>query len=150
GLLDGASVRANTSHGQAGTIEITAGKRIVVEQGAVVESIAGSGDSSHGGPISLISRCQALISGTGQSVGPDPGADLVHIEGCEVHVTSTGIVKSQGPAHTGASGKCADNGHAADSSVCDEIWARHVIIDSGGEVFADFALSGGINGSGWV
>ena len=40
--------------------------------------------------------------------------------------------------------------HAADAGVCVEIWARHVIIDAGGAVYADFALSGGTNGSGWV
>ena len=92
GLNDGAAIRTNTDHGHAGTIKVTAGNQIVEETGSVVESVAGSGGSSHGGPVSLISGCQTLIAGTVQSIGPDPGADLVHIEGCEVHVTSTGLV----------------------------------------------------------
>ena len=40
--------------------------------------------------------------------------------------------------------------HPDTSSVCVEIWARHVIIDAGGEVNADFALSGGTDGHGWI
>ncbi len=147
--FDGAIVRANSSHGLAGSINVTAGDKIVVEPGALVESVAGSGDSSHGGPVSLTAGCDVLVQGTVRSVGPDPGADLVRLEGCEVHVDG-GKVYSQAPAHRGASGQCADNGHAADAGVCVEIWARHVIIDNGGQVWADFALSGGITGSGWV
>jgi hypothetical protein len=149
GGFDGAKLLANTDHGLAGQIRVNAGQKIVVESGALVDSTAGSGDSSHGGPIFLISGCLTLIQGTVRSVGPDPGADLVHLEGCEVHVDG-GQVYSQAHAHTGASGQCAQNGHNAVSAVCVEIWARHVTIDNGGQVWADFNDSGGINGTGWV
>ena len=148
-LFAGAVVRTNSDAGPAGQITVTAGEKIVVESGGLVESVAGLGDSSVGGPISLISGCLTLVQGTVRSVGPDPGADLVHLEGCEVHVDG-GKVYSQAPGHTGGSGKCPENGHNPVSTVCVEIWARHVIIDNGGQVWADFNMAGGTNGTGWV
>jgi hypothetical protein len=148
GANAGAALRANTFAGQAGSISVYAGEQIVVEPGAVVISKAGSGDSSHGGPVSLVSGCLVLIQGSVSSEGPDPGADRVHLEGCEVHVDG-GKVFSQAAAHTGGSGLCPQN-HDANAAVCVEIWARHVTIDNGGQVWADFNFQGGTKGGGWV
>src|SRR5262249_45750657 len=52
-----------------------------------------------GGPITLKSGCKLLITPDGKvsSEGKDPGADLVHLEGCEVVIN--GLVESIGIGH---------------------------------------------------
>ena len=59
----------------------------------------GGNQPNGGGPITIKGGCSMLISGTGivSSQGIDPGADLVHIEGCEVEIL--GLVESTGAGH---------------------------------------------------
>ena len=164
--------------GFAGNIEITAGLTVDVQEGAKV--LAGQRSEQDtlgkGGRIFVVAGCLAKIFGTLSSQGQDPGADLVHVSGCEVHVGPNALIESTGSAHQptrpvscdnvddpdntvggaplggvgGSPGELFRPGHPDNSTVCVEIWARHVTIDSGGEVNADYALSGGIEGHGWI
>ena len=78
----------SSSAGFAGNIAITAGLKVDVQAGAKV--LAGQRatqtTSGHGGRIFVIAGCLVNVFGTVSSQGQDPGADLVHVEGCEVHV----------------------------------------------------------------
>jgi hypothetical protein len=164
------------SQGFAGNIWIKAGDRVDVQDGA--EVLAGQraeqDTRGHGGRIFVTAGCLVNIFGTLSSQGRDPGADLVHVEGCEVHIGPNGLVESTGSAHQPTTPNSCDNidddddspgGAPADefnqpgevfrdqlatSSTCVEIWARHITIDEGGEVNANFALDGGIEGHGWI
>ncbi len=83
------------------------------------------------------------------SRGQDPGADLVHLEGCTVIIY--GLVESTGPGHVAAeqsgeslqpgSGRASDSVAPASSIACVEIWGNTVTINSilphKGEVNAD-------------
>ena len=152
---EGAQILAD-SPGEAGSIDIT-GK--VIEIDGLVSS-RGSTTTGRGGPISIVASCDLTISDTGvvSSRGQDPGADLVHLEGCAVRVN--GLVESTGPGHANATGKnlCNDPprpGHPANSTACVEIWSgTTLIIDAtgphSGQVNADTALSGGTEGRGWI
>ena len=142
-------------------IDVQAGAKVIAGQTADQDT------RGHGGRIFLIAGCQTNIAGLVSSQGHDPGADLVHIEGCQVHIASTGVVESTGPGHQPTTPNSCDNiddantspggdagevlrDHPADSTVCVEIWARHFILDAGGEVNADFASAGGTEGHGWI
>src|SRR5262249_30135836 len=91
------------------------------------------------------------------SLGLDPGADLVHVQGgCDVKIF--GKVFSAGQGHIGGVNRCQPPnrpGHPTNSQTCVEIWAgSSLTIDSTlphqGEVSADNGFSGGITGTGWV
>src|SRR5262245_54142036 len=112
-----------------------------------------------GGPITLNAPCTLSITDFGSviSLGQDPGADRVHLQGgCDVKIF--GKVFSAGQGHVGGSDKCQPPerpGHPANSQACVEIWAGDSLtIDSkaphNGEVSADTGFSGGIQGTGWV
>lgn len=162
--------------GRAGNIWINAGESIDIAQGARVLAGQRSEQSTrgHGGRIWVEAGCEVNIDGTLSSQGQDPGADLVHVSGCQVNIGATGVVESTGNAHEpGAPASCDnvddDNAsvggapasvsnqpgevlrdHPATSSTCVEIWGRHIVIDSGAQVSADFALGAGTQGHGWI
>jgi hypothetical protein len=160
----------SSSRGRAGNIKITAGDEINVDAGASV--LAGQratqDTQGHGGRIFVIAGCQTNIFGTLSSQGRDPGADLVHVEGCEVHLGPDALVESTASGHQptvpnscdgiddpatepgGDAGEVLRGDHPANSTVCVEIWGRHVTIDEGAEVNANFALDGGAEGHGWI
>ena len=93
-----------TSKCPAGEIIIkTAGAGKVDIDGSVFSQSTMSGVGAHqpkgGGPITVVAGCGLVVSPTGvvSSRGSDPGADLVHIEGCTVQIL--GLVESTGPGH---------------------------------------------------
>src|SRR5262249_23253423 len=107
--------------------------------------------------------CDLTSEGRVTSKGPDFGADLVHLEGCDVVVR--GLVESTGKGHaTSAPNSCdgVDDGlpgevqrpdHPANSTGCVEIWGKDITIDAtngwAGEVNTDIG-NGGSGGTGWI
>ena len=83
----------------AGAIAISAGKEMHI--GGLVESFSGlsgtGGQPPGGGPITVVSGCKLIVEDTAKisSEGQDPGADLVHLEGCDVLIQ--GLVQSIAP-----------------------------------------------------
>ncbi len=105
-----------------------------------------------GGPITLASACKLTVGDAGKvsSEGRDPGADLVHLEGCDVFVY--GIVQSiasgghvtptNPPNHCNLDTAAHPPGIQNFSyNACVEIWAQNIVIDNTGthkgEVSAD-------------
>jgi parallel beta-helix repeat protein len=149
----GSAVLANHTAGSAGEIVITAGKEMDVD--GLVRSFGGIGGVPNqprgGGPITLKSGCLLVITPDGlvSSEGLDPGADLVHLEGCEVQIN--GIVQSialQSGGHslpTNPPNRCNADPVAHPSppayTACVEVWGNNVVINSilpnKGEVSAD-------------
>ena len=90
-----------SSRGSAGEIKITAG-RVADIDGLVLSESGLSGVGANqprgGGPIDVRAGCELTVSDTGviSSKGQDPGADLVHLKGCEVLIN--GVVQSTAPA----------------------------------------------------
>ena len=157
-LEQGAQILAD-GPGEAGAIRIFAGHDATI-RGTV--SSRGFSTLGRGGPITIDACCNLLIDDTGivSSRGQDPGADLVHLEGCCVFVN--GLVESTGPGHqlVTSPDKNLCNapvrpGHLANSSGCVEVWSgTKIIIDSTGthrgEINADTAQAGGTAGRGWI
>ena len=122
----------------------------------------GTKSTGRGGPITVNAKCKLNISDTGEiiSLGKDPGADLVHLQGgCDVKVF--GLVASTGPGHNRPpKNRCDSNNPGApirpgkpnNSTACVEIWSGGpLLIDSvthNGEVNADVGQSGGPEGLG--
>jgi len=151
----GSQVIANSDSHSAGAIAITAGKQMDVD--GLVQSMGGqTGGGAQrppgGGPITLKSGCVLTVSDEGvvSSDGKDPGADLVHLEGCEVVIN--GLVQSishnaghgapnHPPNHCNADAVAHPLGGAHDFTACVEIWANNITINSilphKGEVSAD-------------
>ena len=150
----GAQILANAT-GEAGSIKMFAGKNATIN--GLVHSIGTLGDG-RGGPITIDACCDLIVGDTGEVVsrGQDPGADLVHLQGCVVQIF--GLVASTGPAHEPPfANLCNVNrpGKPANSGACVEIWAgTTLLIDStgahNGEVNADTAQSGGTQGRSWI
>jgi hypothetical protein len=128
-----------------------------------VGSISGTGarQAPGGGPIWIEASCDLTISNTGKvsSRGGDPGADLIHLEGCDVLIS--GIVESTGTGHvvpTNPLNHCNSNNRPDkpfNSTSCVEVWAGHSLtIDStspdNGEIKADTGGTGGSQGTGWI
>jgi hypothetical protein len=140
----GSQVDANSA-GLAGDIKILAGHDGEIDGNVLSESTL-SGNSSNeagGGPITIQTGCGLKESDTGliSSKGQDQGADLVHLESCEV--TIDGVVQStviNGGGHSTTNNKCnAPNypyQHTVDGvtgfSGCVEIWGQDVTIDASG------------------
>jgi hypothetical protein len=143
--------------GEAGAITMVAG-HIATVDGTV--SSHGSTTSGRGGPIKIKACCDLSVGvrGVVSSRGQDPGADLVHLEGCTVEIK--GLVESTGPGHQDVTGKNLCNapdrpGKPANSSACVEIWSGTTIAIDGsggnnGEINADTGFSGGTQGTGWI
>ena len=103
------------------------------------------------------------------SKGPDFGADLVHLESCDVLIE--GLVESTGKGHAADAANSCDHvndglpgevfrDHPADSTGCVEVWGNLVTIDSStinpatnvlwaGELNADIG-DGGAEGTSWI
>src|SRR3990170_76139 len=100
GTESGAKILA-TGPGPAGDIDITVGDTYFTEPGAVIEAggPATAGTTiQRGGKIYIVVGCELTTEGRITSKGDDPGADLVHLEGCDVFVR--GLVESTGKGHT--------------------------------------------------
>jgi hypothetical protein len=162
-IQPGASIHSNSCSG--GIINISSDAQGRIDIDGLVESVGSrSGDGTGrpgGGPISVKAGCLLTISDDGKvsSRGRDPGADLVHLEGCSVVVN--GLVESTAPGHVVPSNPpnscngATRPGKPADSTGCVEIWSgTTVVIDStgthSGEVNADIGVSNSPNGSGWI
>ena len=151
----GSALLANSTTQSAGEIIVSAGLSMDID--GLVRSYGGATGTAPqprgGGPITLKSGCQLEITPAGvvSSEGRNPGADLVHLEGCEVVVN--GLVQSivtprinGGHAlPTNPPNRCnndtATHGTANKFTACVEIWANNITIDSilpnKGEVDAD-------------
>jgi len=168
------------SNGQVGGfIQLISGPTAKVNIDGLVESVGtiggtGANQAPGGGPISIIAGCDLTVSDTGKisSRGADPGADLVHLQGCVV--TIFGLVESTGSGHATPNSppnSCSDLAPAAGSpprrnpvtrpgkptfsTGCVEIWSgTTILIDSTGthqgQVNADVGFSGGTRGIGWI
>ncbi|MCE9556490.1 MAG: hypothetical protein K8T91_24335 [Planctomycetes bacterium] len=110
-----------------------------------------------GGTVTVIAHDVLTISDTGvvSSSGFDPGADLVHLEGC--HVFIYGLVESTGQGHVlpvNPPNHLNDHAnHPAGSTAGVEIWADDLlVIDStgthNGEVKADLSI--GADKRSWI
>jgi hypothetical protein len=151
----GARILANNADGVAGNIKMFAGKNATINGQVLSVALLGEGK---GGQITIDACCDLVVGDTGQVVsrGRDPGADLVHLQGCVVQIL--GLVASTGPAHEPPfANVCNVNrpGKPADSGACVEIWAgTTLLIDSTGthkgEVNADIGTSGGTQGFAWI
>jgi parallel beta-helix repeat protein len=98
GTETGAKIDA-TGPGASGDITITPGGSYVTEPGSVVQSGGHDGSAiQQGGKIYIVAGCELRTEGRITSKGTDPGADLVHLEGCEV--TVRGLAESTGKGHT--------------------------------------------------
>jgi len=135
-----------------GAVVVTGAK---IDIDGEVSSIGRAAGQGRGGPVTVDAECTATVSNTGivQSIGTDPGADLVHIEGgCAVSIL--GLVQSTGAGHVGAAPHCTPPfrpGKPALSNACVEIWSGGPLtIDSKapnhGQVSADLS---GANPAGW-
>jgi hypothetical protein len=119
----------------------------------------GTTTQGRGGPITVNAGCDLKVTGSVVSLGRDPGADLVHLQGgCDVKIW--GLVASTGPGHFFSSNpphRCEPPnrpGKPENSDACVEVWSGGAIeIDSlnhNGEVHADTGTSGGTQGLGWI
>jgi hypothetical protein len=169
----GATIRSNGCSG--GFIQITTSSAGLVNIDGTVESVGTisgvAGGFPGGGPITVKAGCDLTVSDTGliSSRGQDPGADLVHLEGCVV--TINGRVESTGGGHAvpnNPATSCSDltslsprrnpvtrPGKPQNSTGCVEIWSGTTLtIDSTpphkGEVNADIGTTGGVQGRGWI
>ncbi len=160
------AVKANNVDDLAGEIHITAGHSITIFGDVLSQGL--STGRGQGGPI-FLNTCELLVGHTGlvSSLGKDPGADLVHVEGCVVRIF--GVVESTGDGHANditnlcntaprAAAHVQSNRPGFDGkwAACVEVWSGTTITIDGtglnaGEVFADTAVGGGGNSGGsWV
>jgi Right handed beta helix region len=167
-------VRSNSCSG--GFIQITTSTRGIVNIDGLVESVGsmtgtGASQKPGGGPITIKAGCALVVGDDGvvSSRGLDPGADLVHLEGCTVVVD--GLVESTGSGHGAPNTPANSCSNAATSQLrrnpvtrpgkpltstgCVEIWSgTTIVVDStgthGGEVKADIGVTGGSQGRGWI
>jgi len=171
GAETGAKILASGS-GPAGDISVTSGKTYFTEPGSVVEAggpFAAQTATAQGGKIFLVSDCGFTTEGRVTSKGPDFGADLVHLESCEVIIR--GLVESTGKGHASDAANSCDNvndglpgevlrNHPAESTGCIEVWGNVITIDSfnlnpatnlpwAGELNADIG-NGGPEGTSWI
>jgi hypothetical protein len=174
-LLAGSSIHSNSC--TAGPINITGtapGAMTIDGTVASIGALTGTGahQAPGGGPIFIKAGCALTVGDNGivTSQGKDPGADLVHLEGCSVSIF--GLVESTGAGHAipdSPANSCSDKtaftgtrrnpavrtGKPQNSTGCVEIWAGTAVVISsadghGGEVSADIGTSGGTNGRGWI
>ena len=130
------------------------------------ESGTGPNQAPGGGPITIRTCCILEVSATGvvSSKGQDPGADLVHLEGCDVNID--GLVQSTGPGHVVPHQGATLLNHCdipsaqrrrrrpatATDTGCIEVWAEELTISNTGEVNADVNStgSGGPTGTSYI
>jgi protocatechuate 3,4-dioxygenase beta subunit len=135
-----------SSLGSGGAIVIDAGKVAQIDGLVLSEAgLTGTGavQGTGGGPITIIAGCGLTVGDTGyvSSRGRDPGADLVHLESCEVRIF--GVVQSttSGDGHAlpnSPTNHCNDDpvahppGGASGFTGCVEVWAKDITIDASG------------------
>ena len=141
------TISVNGGQLSAGSITIAATRTGTLNGDVLAQATAGT--TGRGGPISVITGCALNLTGRVISSGPDPGANLVHLEGCDV--TISGFVQSGGVGHsTPIAGQCRNNnGKPANSTGCVEVWA-HRDLTVTGEIDADTGGSGGSSGTSWI
>ncbi len=129
-LEDGSTITTDAQGGQAGPITIATGHNITIH-GTV--SAAGLGLAGRGGLVTNDACCDLTVGTTGivRSRGGNPGADLVHLEGCCVKIR--GLVESTSLANGDVSGNaCSDPlnvaGRPAASGGCVEVFAGDIIV----------------------
>jgi hypothetical protein len=155
-VMEAGSTITADANGEAGAIKMFAGKNVTINGTVRSQGFTSVG---RGGPITIDACCDLVIGDTGvvSSRGADPGADLVHLQGCDV--TIFGLVESTGPGHTvPPKNLCNDPnrpGKPANSTGCVEIWSgTTILIDATnghhGEVNADVGQTGGPQGTGWI
>src|SRR4029077_493448 len=107
--------------------------------------VSGSTQIPGGGPITVRTSCELNVSAPGviSSKGLDPGADLVHLEGCDVNID--GLVQSTGPGHVmpgNPPNHCNLNHPPTNPTAtlptgtdtgCIEVWAEELTISNTGE-----------------
>ncbi len=161
-LMDfGTFIQANAPSGAGGVIYISAGHSAVVNGNVLSQVLSGqtgSGNAANQGfdgkMITIETGCGLDVGGFISSFGKDAGADLVHLESCEVIIRNGAIVESSGagndPGHappgTNNENHCGSpfrpdkptqavqGNPAANLSACVEIWGKVVKIESGGQV----------------
>ncbi len=158
-LVDVSNLPAGGTKSSVGTINITVGRATDIDGLVLSESnLGGVGGTQPpgGGPISIKSGCELRISSTGvvSSKGQDPGADLVHLEGCDVLID--GLVQSTGVGHAvpnSPANHCATGVHAGKppfSTGCVEVIGGIITISNTGEISADLTNGSGSNGTSWI
>ena len=163
GAETGAKIITDSLAGKSGNINVTAGKTYFTEPGSVIQSGFQVGTTQIGGKIFIVSDCGLTSEGRITSKGPDPGADLIHLESCAVVIR--GLVESTGVGHAvpgknscnnindGLPGEVLRDKPAA-STGCIEVWGKVVTIDStggwAGELNADIGNAGGSEGTSWI
>jgi hypothetical protein len=154
--MEPGSIVTASGVGPAGAIKITAGKEMNIDGQVLSEStLSGTGavQPRGGGPITLVSGCALTISDTGKvsSKGQDPGADLVHLEACEVviyglvqSITTAGHALPDSPPN-----HCNDDNviaHPLDGATgytaCVEVWANNITIDNTGTHNGEISVDG--------
>ena len=161
----GSQVDANGG-GTAGDIVILAGRTADIDGSVLSESqLSGVGSPAGGGPITVQTGCGLTVSDTGliSSKGRDQGADLVHLESCDV--TIFGTVQSTvfpNGGHAVTDNKCNTPNypyqHAVDGVTffagCVEVWADTITVDHTGthlgNVNVDGIRSDGNPNGGWI
>jgi len=149
----------------AGSINITATGTIdidgLVSSAGRQTGTGGVGQPPGGGPITINAGCVLTVSDTGVVVsqGKDPGADLVHLQGCQViidgQVISTGsghALPSNPPNHCHVAG---DPDKPTIATSCIEIWSgTTIVVDSTpphtGEVNADGISNTSSQARSWI
>src|SRR5215475_3459654 len=151
-----AQVLANSPQASAGSVAITAGAEMdiegLVQSSSRLSATTPATQAPGGGTLTLISGCKLTVGDTGKvsSEGKDPGADLVHLEGCDV--TIYGIVQSiavlagghafpvnppnhcnlDTTAHPTFGPQSPPATHPGRYTTCVEIWGNMITIDSTG------------------
>ncbi|HKF41954.1 MAG TPA: hypothetical protein VKG01_02535 [Thermoanaerobaculia bacterium] len=139
--FEGSLISSNSGPCSAGDIVLKATPAGAIDvDGSVLARSLRSGDGSGkagGGRITLIAGCKLIVSDTGvvSSQGKDQGADLVHLEACQVtieglvesalvqgggHADNTDNACNNPPLHPGAGGGIVFTG-------CVEIWSGTTI-----------------------
>jgi hypothetical protein len=148
-LDTGSIIRSNAQAGGPIKIQNDNTPKHTMDLDGTIESVgsnSGGGNSQNqgagGGPITIVAGCELTVSDSGlvSSRGLDPGADLVHLQGCTVVID--GIVESTGPGHVLPVKNfipithCNDDlaahpvGGASFFSGCVEVWGNTVTINS--------------------
>ena len=159
-------ILANSPAASAGAIAISAGAQMdingLVQSSSRLSATTPATQPPGGGTITLVSACNLTVGDTGKvsSEGKDPGADLVHLEGCEVVIH--GLVQSiavLGGGHAlpvNPPNHCNSDTAAHPTfgppsppalnpgryTTCVEIWGNHVTIDATGTHHGEVAADG--------
>lgn len=163
---DGSVISSSSTKCPAGDIAINATPTGNIDvDGSVLAQSKSSGSGTGkagGGKISIIAGCNLTISDTGvvSSQGRDQGADLVHLEACQVVVH--GLVESvnvEGGGHAdGVDNACNTDllnhpypGKANYFTGCVEIWsATTIVIDRTGGNNGEVSVDGVVANSSWI